>query len=205
MKIEFYIIEIVIGCVIYLLSNLIITFLHYKVIFEISFKKAISAVLKYTSYISRHKWYVFLECLKVGKPFSGIIHDWSKFSTKEFFPYAFFFYGEKRQIRDKSGYYRPYVSNIHAFTEAWHHHMRLNKHHWQYWVIPADGDDVEQKQAIPVKIPLKYIEEMICDWKGAGRAQHSTLTVKQWYELNKDKMIFDDITRQILEIKIENS
>lgn len=51
---------------------------------------------KYFNYVLRHRWYVFLECVKLGIIWRGIIHDLSKFLPSEFIPYANYFYGNKR-------------------------------------------------------------------------------------------------------------
>lgn len=46
------------------------------------------AYLKYFLYILNHKLNVLIECWKEGLYIQGIVHDWSKFSPAEFFPYA---------------------------------------------------------------------------------------------------------------------
>ena len=43
----------------------------------------------------RHKWYVMVECFKVGLYRQGIVHDLSKFSITEFMPSARYFQGDK--------------------------------------------------------------------------------------------------------------
>jgi len=68
------------------------------------------AYISYLKYILRHKWFVFWEACKLGIPWLGLIHDWHKFLPDEFFPYARYFYnpdGSKKQVRDKTGYYKP--------------------------------------------------------------------------------------------------
>ena len=55
--------------------------------------------MKYLAYLKKlllHKWFVFLECLKMGMPLVGLIHDWSKFLPDEFIPYARYFGVERR-------------------------------------------------------------------------------------------------------------
>lgn len=64
---------------------------------------------KYFKYLIKHKFYVGIECFKRGLFWQGIIHDWHKFTFKEFIPYANHFF--KKNIvrdRDKTGYYKPY-------------------------------------------------------------------------------------------------
>lgn len=85
-------------------------------------------------YVSRHKWFVFLECCKLGIPWRGLVHDISKLRPSEFFPYADFF--AVQQPRDKTGYYKPTDTGNAAFDFAWFLHQKRNAHHWQYWILP---------------------------------------------------------------------
>ena len=159
--------------------------------------------LKYLKYILKHKWYVFLECWKKDKTWLGIIHDWSKFLPSEFIPYANHFYGKGKDIktgRDATGYYRAGDSDDNKFNFAWLLHQKRNKHHWQWWILPMD-DGTEK--IFPML--YRYRGEMVCDWKGAGRAQNSKCTIEEWYEKNKDKMRLASSTRTLLEYDIHDS
>ena len=139
----------------------------------------VNKYLKYFTYVFRHKWFVFLECLKFGLVWQGIVHDWSKFLPDEFVAYADYFYGgDKRKDR----FYTPSQGSP-EFNTAWLKHIHRNPHHWQYWVLQEDDRD-----KFPLLIPSKYVKEMICDWRGAGRAQGFN-DVLAWYEKNKEKMI----------------
>lgn len=138
-------------------------------------------VLKYIRYLIKHKWYVFIECCKMGMPLRGILHDLSKLSLSEFIPYMERFYGDRN---------RP------DFDYAWLKHQKRNPHHWQYWILQNDEDGVK---ILP--IPDKYRKEMLCDWKGAGKAQgfKAEDDCKKWYLKNKDKIIIHDETRRWIE------
>jgi len=119
-------------------------------------------------------------------PFRGLIHDLSKFLPSEFIPYARFFYDKEDQIRrDKTGYYKPTDTGDKAFDFAWLLHQKRNRHHWQWWTLPEDGDGIK---ILP--IPEIYCKEMICDWKGAGKAQgkKGPNECREWYKSNKHKM-----------------
>ena len=71
---------------------------------------------KYLSYVLRHRWFVFIECCKLGIPWRGLVHDLSKFIPSEFIPYARYFYGREDTIRrDKTGYYKPTDTGDKAF------------------------------------------------------------------------------------------
>ncbi len=150
----------------------------------------------HASYTLKHKWYVFLECCKRGIPLRGLLHDLSKFTPREFFPYALYFFDENgkkfENIHDKTGAYNPLVG-AESFKQAWFWHQHRNKHHWQYWVCPG-----ENRSAEAIKIPRKYVLEMVSDWTGAGKAQ-GTPDVLKWYQGSKDKMLLHPDTRKEIE------
>lgn len=119
--------------------------------------------IKHLKVVLRHKRYVFHECRKCGHPFLGLKHDLSKFSLAEFGPSALYFQGSRSPIKaekEEKGY-----------SYAWQHHHNHNPHHWQYWL---DYDD--EGKLITVKMPYKYVVELMCDWIGAGKAYNA----KKW-------------------------
>jgi len=153
--------------------------------------------LQYLSYMLRHKWFVFLECCKLGIPLLGIIHDWSKFLPSEWLPYADYFYGKGKkgikEDKDEISYYKTENTNDFSFNFAWLLHQKRNKHHWQWWILQEDNGG---KVVFPM--PLKYRKEMLADWKGTGRAQGAPNT-SAWYRNNRHKMLLDEQTRQWIE------
>ena len=86
----------------------------------------------------------------------GLTHDLSKFSPVEFNESAKYFQGTRSPI-DAS-------KEAYGYSLAWQHHMGHNPHHWEYWIDYASDGSI-----IPLKIPYKYVIEMICDWIGAGK------------------------------------
>lgn len=139
---------------------------------------------KYISYLARHKWYVMVECFRVGLYWRGIIHDLSKFRPCEWIPYANYF-GDRPPIDPKKGYYKPTTTGDDAFDFAWLQHQKLNDHHWQWWILPEDNGGVKI-------LPMSKVagQEMMCDWIGASKAQGrgGMSSVAEWYEENKHKM-----------------
>jgi len=112
---------------------------------------------KHFKTICLHKKYVLEECQACGIPWQGIIHDLSKFGPSEFVPSVKYFQGTKSPIekeKEEIGY-----------SFAWLHHKSHNKHHWEYWT-----DFGKHGEVICVRIPYKYVVEMVCDWIGAGKA-----------------------------------
>ena len=133
---------------------------------------------------------MFLESCKLGIPWLGFIHDWSKFLPSEFIPYA---NHDFDKARDETGYYKPTDTGDKAFDFAWLLHQKRNKHHWQWWTLPEDGGGLKV-----LEMPLRYRKEMLCDWRGAGRA-YGTPDTKRWWEKNKDKMQLHPNTRKWIE------
>jgi len=156
--------------------------------------------LSYARYITRHKWYVFLACLKCGVPWwRGVIHDWRKFLPKEWGPYARNFFqadGSKKQVRDSSGAYAA-AARPDEFQYAWLHHQR-HRHHWQAWCVLGDGGSVTA-----LEIPETFIREMIADWVGAGRAISGRQDPRPWYIKNYQNMVMHTNSSTRLEELLE--
>ena len=110
-------------------------------------------LLKHIKLVMKHKWVVFKLCCKVGIPWRGFMHDWSKFSPTEFFESVKYYNGNRSPISlckaDK------------GYSKAWLHHKGRNKHHPEYWVDTS----LPEKAVI---LPYKYAAEMICDKLAAG-------------------------------------
>jgi hypothetical protein len=137
----------------------------------------------YFKYIVQHKWFVFIECLKIFQPIHGIMHDMSKFRPSEFFPYAKVYGGD---------YAYKYFEVEQDFDTAWLLHQHRNKHHWDYWV-GSDGK--------PVPIPPRYIKQMIADWRAMGRKFGDTAL--EYYQKNNDRMILAKETRMTIEYVLD--
>lgn len=147
----------------------------------------------YFKYIMEHKKNVFLECRKVkGMWWHGITHDLSKFSPSEFKAYAWKFYGGKqasRALLKATGTEHMCISKEDIeedFQNAWEHHYKNNKHHWNYWI----GQDM----------PEIYIKQMICDWKGMSRKFGDT--AQEFYMKNHDKIELSHCSRVLLEFNL---
>lgn len=110
-------------------------------------------IFKHTRVVLKHKWVVFKLCCKIGIPWRGFLHDFSKFSPEEFWESVKYFNGHKSPIivcKMENGY-----------SKAWLHHKGRNKHHPEYWT-----DLALPEQA--VIMPYKYSAEMVCDKMAAG-------------------------------------
>ena len=136
--------------------------------------------LKYLWYVIKHKWYVMIECFRVGLCWRGIIHDLSKLLPDEFIPYSIYFYGNGRNDKE--------------FDKAWLVHQKRNPHHWQYWLLYEDEGALKT-----LDMPIKYRKEMIADWIVAGKTITGKDNTKKWYEIHKNKMLLHRNTRGWIE------
>lgn len=167
-----------------------------------------SKYLKYINYVMKHKYYVFIECCKLGIPLRGFLHDISKFRYSEFKVYADYFYGKKKPMRIV-GFPSMLIShykNVYTqedlqrdFDIAWLNHQHRNKHHWQYWVLNYDNGSTTC-----IDMPVRYIKEMVADWVGAGKAINGKNAggykeAIKWYKENKNNMRLSESTREYVE------
>ena len=99
--------------------------------------------------VMKHRAAVRKLCFKCGLYWQGLTHDLSKYSPTEFW----------RGVKYYTGKASPHVGERaeYGYSEAWIHHHNRNKHHVEYWWDIVDG------RSVPIKMPRKYLTEMICD------------------------------------------
>lgn len=153
--------------------------------------------LQYLWYVLRHKWYVFGYCLNYGLVWRGLVHDLSKFRPSEWFPYTNYFYGSNVFDLGSVGYKHKFDLLEVEFNYAWNAHQKRNSHHWQYYVLSED-----EGKTVVLEMPLADRQEMIADWRGAGKAQGKPF-VWEWYEANKGKMQLAPETRAWVEAEMD--
>jgi hypothetical protein len=122
--------------------------------------------MKYWNYLKilmHHKWCVFLEACKLGIPWMGLKHDASKFLPFQFIEYARIFGDPNKSPRGKDGTYDANKVSP-TFAYAWLDHQHRSKHHPEYWISWSKG------VLVPLKIPEKYLKEMLADMRGAARS-----------------------------------
>lgn len=128
------------------------------------------------------------------------VHDQSKFGFAEYSAYDEYFYGERTQeVKDN-------------FNRAWLHHIHMNPHHWQHWVLIQDKGNAEQYYSgkiVALDMPDVHIIEMVCDWWSFSWKRYSEsdpfeknfelYEVFNWYDTNKNQIIFSPKTREKVE------
>lgn len=112
-----------------------------------------SNLFKHIKTVKQHRKYVRQMCFKMGIPLRGLLHDLSKYSL-----------AEMKVVKYYDGYRSPHekMREELGYSCCWYHHRNKNKHHWEYFI-----DSLEDKLA--VKMPYKYVIELICDMIGASR------------------------------------
>jgi len=132
----------------------------------------------YLKYILEHKKNIFKTCWKRKLYLHALTHDLSKFSPKEFIPYARYFFISKEEFKQE-------------FDKAWEHHYKNNPHHWNYWL---------DENGIPQRIDGKYLNQMIADWEAMGLKFGDT--AQAYYLNNYRKIKLDRDTRMELEMML---
>ena len=147
---------------------------------------------QYAKLTLKHKYYVFSAGLKVKAPlYRLIIHDWSKFTLQELPYYGVTFFGNKK-------------SND-LFNYAWNHHQKINKHHWEYWVLVTKHDRGGMYDGAPLEMPEHFVREMVADWLGASKAYEGSypdnIADWAWFQQNFNRINLH-INTKILILKI---
>lgn len=145
---------------------------------------------KHLKTILTHKYYVLIECWKRGLYWQGLVHDLSKLSPTEFFTSARYFQGDSSPINKEK--------QEKGYSIAWLNHKAKNKHHWIYWTDMSNGE------WIAAQMPEKYIQEMLCDFIGAGKAYgkgkwNQSEPLRFYNEVEGKKMLLHPETRKRFE------
>lgn len=115
-------------------------------------------IFKHFATVVKHKYYVFIYSCKLGIPWLGFLHDFSKFTPTEFF----------RSAKYYDGTHSPTIEERKAegFSQICIRHTGRNKHHWEYWT------DFTRNNIIVARIPYKRSLEYIADICSASKVYH---------------------------------
>ena len=106
--------------------------------------------------IMRHRFWVRHYCFRLGLFRQGLFHDFSKYSSEEFWTSIKYYQGSSSPIDAEV--------KLKGYSLVWQHHKGHNPHHWEYWIT-----NLSSYKNTPIKIPYKYVLEMICDWISSGK------------------------------------
>lgn len=125
-----------------------------------------------------HKYWVLYYGLKLNMNIWQLLkHDLSKLSGIEFLESIKYYKGDSSPI--------PACKQVNGYSLAWQHHKGHNPHHYEYWI-----DSYDNGTNVCIKMPYKYVMEMMVDWLAAGRTyQGKSFNIpnqNKWWE-NKKK------------------
>ena len=109
-------------------------------------------------------------------------HDMSKHDAYEYDAYDKYFYGKNKSFEV-----------VQDFNKAWLHHIHMNSHHWQHWVLI--NDDPNEGEII-LDMPYIDIIEMICDWWSFSWKKGNLWEIFEWYDERKDYIKLSKDTRK---------
>ena len=148
--------------------------------------------IKHFRTITHHKILVAKYCFRIGLYRQGLTHDLSKYSPTEFWAGAKYYQGDRspnEAERADKGY-----------SAAWLHHKGRNRHHLEYWVDYTGNNDCPMDG---VRMPEKYVAEMICDRIAASRtyrgAAYRDEDPWKYYEGSRKHYLLHPDTRALLE------
>lgn len=142
--------------------------------------------------ITNHKLLVMKSCFKVGLYKQGLLHDLSKYNPVEF----------SAGIKYYNGSISPngIQKKQEGLSEAWLHHKRRNKHHFEYWI---DYGIKESEGLKGMNMPTKYVVEMFIDRMSASKnylkEKYTQRSALEYYEARKDYYILHPESRELLE------
>ena len=111
--------------------------------------------------ITRHHNLVMGYCFRAGLYRQGLLHDLSKYSPAEFLVGAKYYQGN----RSPNNAEREDI----GVSTAWLHHKGRNRHHFEYWVDYNLRGETGSGPVIPVKMPGRYVVEMLMDRIAASK------------------------------------
>ena len=112
--------------------------------------------IKHLHLVNKHRFLVFIHCMRLGIFFQGLKHDLSKYSPYEFLKSAKYFRGCGTPIfvqRRNEGVYSSIAVR----------HTHKNKHHYEYWI------DIYKNNVVLIMMPYKYLLEYVADIISASK------------------------------------
>ncbi len=144
--------------------------------------------------VTEHRLLVMKLCFKVGLYRQGLLHDLSKYSFAEFWVGAMYYQGNRspnNAEREERGY-----------SSAWLHHKGRNKHHYEYWVDYNSRAESAEEILIPVKMPIKYVVEMLMDRISASkvynRGNYSDDLPLKYFAFSMERITMHEDTKRLL-------
>jgi len=153
-------------------------------------------------YVTRHKFFVAVACFREGIYLRGILHDWHKFTPKEWKAYTSYFF-RNPSPRSGAGFFKPTDTGDTNFDTAWFSHVKRADHHRQNWAL---ANEEGKLRLFPMSQGARL--EMLCDWWGAGRAQlrenhRGWISVARWWHRNRKRIHLHEETEDWIDSFVE--
>lgn len=151
--------------------------------------------LKHLHTVNRHRFHVFVNCVRCGIPLRGLLHDLSKYSPTEFIISARNYTGVRSPIanerKEEFGYSKVFI-----------HHTRRNRHHYEYWVDVTTGD------IILIPMPYPFALECCCDMISASMVYNGKKFTRdmplQFFLRVKEKSMMHSATKTFIQMVLES-
>ena len=131
-------------------------------------------------------------CFRAGMYKQGLLHDLSKYAPVEFLVGCKYYQGDRspnNAEREDTG-----------ISKSWLHHKGRNKHHFEYWVDYAPGDE-HIINGVPM--PRKYIAEMVMDRIAASKIyqgkNYTDAAPYTYFSRNKEYIVMHPETKACLD------
>ncbi len=142
-----------------------------------------------------HKYLVARGCFAVGLYRQGILHDLSKFSPTEFMVGARYWQGNRSPNNAER--------EIIGYSSSWLHHKGRNRHHYEYWVDYNLRGEIDGQVLIPVKMPGRYVVEMLMDRIAASKVYkgdaYTDASALEYYRGGRPELLMHPETAALLE------
>lgn len=151
--------------------------------------------IKHFITITEHRHLVMRLCFRMGIIKQGLLHDLSKYSLTEFINSSKYYVGT----------HSPTISERKdkGYSDIWIHHKGRNKHHYEYWFDYS----IEHNKYMPIKIPIKYVKEMVCDRIAASKVylkdKYTSSSALEYFERTNDQNEMHPETRDLLKSWLE--
>ncbi len=142
--------------------------------------------------ITSHKLLVMKYCFACGLYAQGLAHDNSKYAPVEFWAGCRYYQGNRSP--------NEVERRARGYSAAWLHHKGRNRHHLEYWIdYTPEGDH----SMGGMKMPLRYVCEMVCDRIAASRVylrdQYTDASPWEYYDRGRSHYLLHTETRALLE------
>ena len=139
--------------------------------------------------VIKHKSNVLYYASKLGIFWTGLVHDLTKFTPKEFNRSVKYFHGKKSPtIVERASH-----DNFSYICVA---HTGRNKHHWQYWVDYTRWEIVVNK--IPYRHALEYVADVLSASKVYNPKDFNFMVAHDYFKEHSKTYLMHPATKEFI-------